>query len=256
MGNFDWTTTICLCGFSLLALALMMPVFIFFNKIGKKQTEEVEKYQKSIRDNGGVLAPAVVVGARVLSGGRRKSGPPSFIVRFEVEVTPNDGPSFRTKFRHYISPNGYKIENYEMVSEYGMKLWVMYNPKNTSQVYLDHYDEDHAAALAQKDWEQRRNRFVDGETEATRVREVGEEVIATILEVDDLMVATTEEQREGRTMRIKFRASPTDGFPFETETYAMIANELLPKAVVGSQVYIKYDPQKTEISAWIRSANS
>lgn len=142
MENFDWTTTICLCGFLLLALALMMPVFIFFNKIGKKQTEEVEKYQKSIRDNGGVLAPAVVVGARVLSGGRRKSGPPSFVVRFEVEVTPNNGPSFRTKLRHSITPNGYKIENYEMVSEYGKKVMIMYDPHDVSRVYIDTYDLD------------------------------------------------------------------------------------------------------------------
>lgn len=141
MENFDWTTTICLCGFSLFALAFMTPVFIFLNRDSKKQMDEVEKYQKSIRDSGGVLAPAVVVGAQVLSGGRR-AGSPSFVIRFEVEVTPNDRPSFRTKFRHSIRPNGYKIENYEMVSEYGKKVMIMYDPNDVSRVYVDTYDLD------------------------------------------------------------------------------------------------------------------
>ncbi|MFN8411873.1 MAG: hypothetical protein U0Z26_05755 [Anaerolineales bacterium] len=142
MENFNWTIAICYCSFALIALVLVVPVFIFIFRIGKKQTDEMEEYRKSIRDNGGVSAPAVIVAAQVLSSARARTSSPSFTVQFEVEVSPESGAPFRTKFRHSITPNGYKIENHEMISEYGKKVMVMYDPNETSRAYIDTYDMD------------------------------------------------------------------------------------------------------------------
>lgn len=160
MDNFDWTSVLCYGSLALIVFVMMVPGFIFFFMIGKKKNEEIQKkreekerYKQSIHDNGGLLAPAVIVAARVLSStgrGRHGTDTPSFVIEFEAEVTPEDGSSFRTKFRNELFPNGYKVENYEMVSEYGKKLWVTYDPKDTTRAFLDHYDEDHEKVMSRR----------------------------------------------------------------------------------------------------------
>ncbi len=153
MQDFDWITLICNIAPFFIFAVMSLPIIMFMVMIGRTKNEEIrkerekkEKYKQSIRDNGGVLAPASIVGARVLSSsgrGRHGTNTPSFVIEFEAEVNPSTGLPFRTKFRDELFLDGYRIEDQEMISEYGKKIWVIYDPKDASQAFLDHYDEDH-----------------------------------------------------------------------------------------------------------------
>lgn len=236
----------------LLILALVVP-FIFFNRELKKDRNSTrqEEYNKtkSLLDRG-VTSPADIVSYKYLGQNRKLyDGAYEVVVEYEVEIYPDGQPSFRSKFQTWVP-------KYYSKAEQAKKMWVTYDPSDLTQMEIHHYDFQHEDYLIKKDQMQRRNRFIDAETEAVRVRETGVEALATILEVEDLNVANEEERREGKSMRLKFRVTPNSGVSFESETYVMLALESLPKMVVGRQFYVKYDPQKPEISALIRDANS
>ena len=158
MGNINWTLLCIYGGFIALALVFVVPILVIasaFGKLLKKETEEQqakeEAYRQSIRDNGGLLEFGKVIDAKVIhSPSKRQHGNP-FIIDFEIEITPENSPAFKTKFREKIVPNGYNIilvptesdpHNRQMVSEYGKKVVVMYDPTNPSRAYFDIYDLD------------------------------------------------------------------------------------------------------------------
>ena len=164
MQDIDWTTLICYGSIAILILVVTAPIFIFVIMIGKKANKNIqekqekrEQYKQSIRDNGGLLAPGVIVGAKVIYQPSKRPGSQNpFIVDFEVDVTPENGMVFRTKFREEIFPNGEEVklipneqdaENYQLVSEYGKKVKVMYDPTQTSRAYFDTYDLDNSRSV-------------------------------------------------------------------------------------------------------------
>ena len=159
MQNIDSTTLFCYGGIVLLVLVLSVPGIVGFFLIGKLANKEVQtrqtkrdEYRQSIRDNGGLLEAGKIVGAKVIHQPSKKpQNTAPFIIDFEVEFSPEDAPAFRIKFRDELFPNGYEVklipneqdpENYQMVSEYGKKVMVMYDPNKTSRAYIDTYDLD------------------------------------------------------------------------------------------------------------------
>lgn len=237
----------------LLILAFVVPFVFLSNRENKKSTEKVrqEEYDrtKSLLDRG-VTSPADILSYKYTGSNRKLyGGAYEVVAEFEVEVHPEGQPSFRSKFQTWIP-------KYYSKAEHAKQMWVTYDPHDPTQMEIHHYDFEHENYLVKKDWMQRRSRFVDMENESIRAREKGVEALATILEVEDLNVAEKNEQKDGRTMRLKFRVIPEDGVPFESQSYGMIALESLPKLIIGGMFYVKYDQQKPEISALIRDANS
>lgn len=162
MQNIHPMTLICYGGIALLVLALTVPIIASFFLIGKVTKREVENrqtkkdaYRQSIRDDGGVLGVGKIIDAKVIHRPRSREAQRNnpFVIDFEVELSPENVPAFRIKFRDEIFPNGYEVklipsehdlENYQMVSEYGKKASVMYDPANPSRAYIDTYDLDNS----------------------------------------------------------------------------------------------------------------
>jgi len=100
MDNFDWTSILCYDSLALIMFVLMVPDFIFVFMIGKKR--EINN------------PSAITAGFWHL----RLSSPCGYWAR-------RAGAGMgRTRLPWQVVPEWYKVENYEMVNEYGKKIWV------------------------------------------------------------------------------------------------------------------------------------
>lgn len=236
---------LCLAPF---ILVFIVPSFWAAGKMSNQIRKEHEDYVRGLLERG-VTYPADILvvnstgRSRKLSGGVREVQ-----VEFVVEVHPEGQPDFQSSFKFWVPRRA-------PVGGLSKRIWVTYDPNDTRQMILHHYEHEHEEYLAKKDWVRRRNEFIDAEKEAIRVRETGEEAMAVILTVQELNVEADGEKKDGKTLHLKFRVTPKSGFPFESETYGMFAHESMPKLTAGRKVYVKFDPNKPEISALMRAVD-
>ena len=209
-----------------------------------KAIEDLSKYKEDIFLSGGMLAPAVIVSAkRVVSwGGRNRRDHSWHLVDFEVDVFSEDIAPFRTRFRNEIyRPSFVRANNEEMLTENGRKIWVTYDPKDTSRAYLDHYDDDHESAMKEREVNGRRaafNKMTEG-NEDLKIR--GEQAEAVITRVDDLDLPFPS--KNSRAVHICFEVTQKAGFPFQAEGDVLIGETAIAKYSIGKKVFVRYDPQ-------------
>ncbi len=243
-----WTIGGFACLFAL-GLIVVAPGFILgfsmrkkFNEQLKLEREERNKYKISTFDNGGVLAPAIIVSARKVKswGGGKHSSANSFIMDFEADVNVEGGLPFRAVFRDELYRNGYTILGNEMITEHGRKIWVIYDPKDTSRVYLDHYDEDHESGMKKRELDIRYSAFNKLTKDNEDLKTRGEQAEAVITRVDDLDLPYP--LKKGRAMHLYFNVTPKTGFAFQAEGDFLIGDSVLEKYSVGRKVFVRFDP--------------
>ena len=128
-----------------------------------------------------------------------------------------------------------------MLTEHGRKIWVTYDPKDTSKAYLDHYDDDHESAMKEREVNGRRaafNKRTEG-NEDLKIR--GEQAEAVITRVDDLDLPFPS--KNSRAVHICFEVTPKAGFSFQAEGDVLIGETAIAKYSVGKKVFVRYDPQ-------------
>ena len=138
MNTNNWLAVACFIGF---ALIVLIPFWFIFSMGSKKVNEEIEKARlerESIRKAGGITAPAVIISAR-WEGERNKH---LRKILFVVDVLPENLPPFRATFRDEAYRRNIKVENYEITSELGQKIWVTYDPSNSSRMFLERYEDE------------------------------------------------------------------------------------------------------------------
>lgn len=233
-----WTVGGFVC-LIMLGLVIVAPGFYFGYLVSRRAREEREKLEaekQSLRENGGVLAPAIIVSAKS-KGVRDKR----FVkLEYEVNVQPDGFLPFRAKFRDEVYRSGYSIFNYELMGEAGRKIWVLYDPNNTSRVYLDHYDEQHEEAILSA----RRAEFNKLTENNEELKKRGEPAEAVITRVDDLELPYPA--KGSRAMRIEFKITPVSGASFASEGNFLIGDSAIEKYSVGKKVYVRFDPLKPE----------
>lgn len=139
--SLNWVNLSCFACIGALVLAGAIPFIKMLSSQNKKITERLDKERverQSIRENGGVTAPAVIKSAR-WEGARNKF---LHTIYYDVEVQPDGQPAFQAKFRDEVFRRNIQSENYELISETGLKLWVTYDPTNPSRMFVDRYDDE------------------------------------------------------------------------------------------------------------------
>lgn len=227
--------------------------WMFWKSIKAEKVEE-KNYRNDLMQRG-VTAPAKILSIRALGHRQKLSGSPyKSLVEYDVEVMPEGQPSFQARFQYWL-PLSWKNGTGEAIrQEREANIWVTYDPNDPSQIIYDHNDKDHAQVFFTKQMVKKRNHFIDMEKEGIRIREIGVETLAIILELEELGIETQEEKRDGRSFRLKLNVMPQDGANFESETYAMVSLDTMHKLRVGNMVHVKYDPFNLEICALIRAA--
>ena len=232
-----------------LGLAVVAPGFILgislsrkFNQELKAERAEREKYQQSIRDNGGVMAPGVILVANILKswGGGKHSSSKSHVMEYEIEITPESGLPFRIKTNEEFLGGSYTSVFNEMISEHGRKVWAVYDPKDPTRAYLSHYDENHHEGTLNY----RRgifNTLTEGNEE---LKKTGVQAEAIITGIDDLNLPYP--LKKGRAMHLYFDVMPRAGTVFRAEGNLLIGDAALEKYSVGKTVYVRFDPSQPE----------
>jgi hypothetical protein len=232
-----------------LGLAVVAPGFILGFSLSRKLNQELkveraerQKLQESIRDNGGIMAPGVIVAAKVLRswGGGKHSSSSSHVMEYEIEITPENGLPFRVKTNEEFLGGSYTILMGEMISEHGRRVWAVYDPKEPSRAYFSHYDENHHEGTLNY----RRgifNKLTEGNEELKRT---GVQAEAIITGVDDLNLPYP--LKKGRAMHLYFDVMPRDGTVFRAEGNVLIGDVALEKYSVGKTVYVRFDPNQPE----------
>lgn len=255
MENFNWITILCICGFTLpfiIGMALLFRAMSPAAKgiISKREIERDERdiNKLTILENGGVLAPAVILSAkRVMSWGgvrRNHTKDTNHLVDFEVEVSPKSGVPFLTKFREEIMPNGYQIIDNEMVSEHEKKIWVTYDPKDISKAYLDHYEEDHEAEMKAHGMNLRLSLFFRLSERNDYLVKSGEQAEAVITRMDDVNLLYPMVKSRG--IQFYLDVKPKSGVVYQAEVKALILEGSLQKYSVGKIIYVRFDPLRPE----------
>ena len=252
MENINWTV-ICIYGcLIVLVLIMVAPGFLLANKLVKSMKENVVKdrndrslYKLSIYENGGVLAPATIVSARRIRSwnfGGSRGHTPYHLVDFEVEVTPHNGIPFIVKFQDELYRENYLVQNYQMVHEIGRRVWVTYDPMDTSRAYLDHYDEDHnETGLIERELHFRRIRFDLLTQNNEELKKNGIPAEARIVYAEDLGLPYPN--KSARAIHLTFDVADNAGGVFRAEGDALIAETSLSKYSSGKTVFVRYDPQ-------------
>jgi len=233
-----------------LGFAVVAPGFILgfslsrkFNQELKAERAEREKYQKSIRDNDGVLVPGVILAAKILKswgGGGKHSSSSSHLMEYEIEITPENGLPFRVKTKEEFFGGSYTSILSEMISEHGRQVWVVYDPKDSTRAYLSHYNEKHEEGVLNY----RRgifNTLTEGNEE---LKKTGVQAEAIITGIDDLNLPYP--LKKGRAMHLYFDVMPRAGTVFRAEGNVLIGDVALEKYSVGKTVYVRFDPSQPE----------
>ena len=253
MENFNWLGLICTVGvfvfLGVIIVAMLAPGFLLGFALSKKQNEQLraereerQKFQESIRDNGGVMAPGVIRAANVLRswGGGKNRSPDGHVLEYLVEITPENGAPFQAKINHEFNGGSYTSVFNEMISEHGRQVWVVYDPKDSTRAYLSHYSENHEEGVLNY----RRgifNKLTEGNEE---LKKTGVQAEAIITGVDDLNLPYP--LKKGRAMRLYFDVIPRSGSVFRAEAHALIGDAAIEKYSVGKMVYVRFDPGKPE----------
>lgn len=232
-----------------LGLVLVVPGFILgislsrkFNKQLNAERAERRKFQEAIRDNGGIMAPGVIVAAKILKswGGGKNRAPNGHVLEYLVEITPENGSPFQAKINHEFDGGAYSSIFNEMTSEHGRKIWVVYDPKDPTRAYFSHYNEKHEEGMLNY----RRgifNTLTEGNEE---LKKTGVQAEAIITGVDDLNLPYP--WKNGRAMHMYFDVMPRDGSVFRAEGNVLIGDAALEKYSVGKTVYVRFNPNQPE----------
>ncbi len=248
MNNFNGLGVICLVGVLVFLVILLLPIVVIFvfkqNKQLNAERTVRQKFQESIRDNGGIMAPGVIVAAKILKswGGGKNRAPGGHELEYLVEITPENGSPFQVKINHEFDGGTYTSIFNEMTSEHGRKVWVVYDPKDPTRAYLSHYDEKHEEGVLNY----RRgifNKLTEGNEE---LKKTGVQAEAIITGVDDLNLPYP--LKKGRAMHMYFDVMPRAGTVFRAEGNVLIGDAALEKYSVGKTVYVRFDPNQPEIA--------
>ena len=232
-----------------LGLAVVAPGFILGFALSRKLNQELkveraerQKLQESIRDNGGIMAPGVILAAKVLKswGGGKNRSPDGHVLEYLVEITPENGAPIQAKINHEFNRGTYTSVFNEMISEHGRQVWVVYDPKDPARAYLSHYSENHEEGVLNY----RRgifNKLTEGNEE---LKKTGVQAEAIITGVDDLNLPYP--LKKGRAMHMYFDVMPRDGSVFRAEGNVLIGDAALEKYSVGKTVYVRFDPSQPE----------
>jgi len=244
-----------ICGSIAVSIAFAAGIlwYAYSAKRTKSQLLTNEKNERNSRklaiyESGGILAPAVILSARrvrswrgVGSGVGKTSKPPYHLVDFEAEVKPDGGVPFRVKFSDQVVRREYSDFSPELPSEQGQKIWVVYDPKDTSRAYLDHYDTDHESAMKERETDIRRYQFNQLTEGNDALKANGIPAEAVIARVDDLNLPYP--WKKARAMHIYFDVMPKNGFTFQSEGDFLIGDGAGEKYSVGKKIYVRYDQQ-------------
>lgn len=236
-------------GFTLIVIVGLLIIFLIVLTVGgwvisrtsqksdKEFREEHEKkkaYRQAMRVNG-ITAPAVIISAKRITGGRS-----THVVDFGVEIRLEGESPFQAVFRDEISRSNFEVKNYQMVDEIGRKIWVTYNPNDHSQMFLDHYDEDHEAVLKNRELEMRRGEFDKRIAMNADIKKTGEQAEAVITQVEDLDLPYPAVY-PSKGMRFWLNVTPKTGAVFTAELDAIIAEQSINKYSAGKKVYVRFD---------------
>ena len=246
MDNFNGLGVICLSGVLVFLVILLLPLIVIAtikqNKQLNAERAERQKFQESIRDNGGIMAPGVIVAAKVLRswGGGKHSSSSSHVMDYEIEVAPENGLPFRIKTNEEFLGGSYTILMGEMISEHGRQVWVVYDPKDSTRAYLSHYNEKHEEGVLNY----RRGIFNKLTERNEELKKRGVQAEAVIIGVDDLNLPYP--LKKGRAMHMYFDVMPRAGTVFRAEGNVLIGDAALEKYSVGKTVYVRFDPNQPE----------
>jgi len=232
------------------SIASTCSIFLFIGGIfyflirGKNQ----EKAKKSDLRKKGVTDPAIIISAK---RGRSRSGFASInngtemLITFEVNVEPKSWPPFSITFKDWVevSKSEANLRGYR-TQDVGKKIWVTYDPNDTSQMIFEYYDKDRKRALGYPIFKK-----MDKRNEV--ILKTGEEAVADILEIEDLEITNTIEREHLKItiVRMKFMVQPLGDSPYEAETQVAIRTSSLPKYAVGKQAIVKFNPNdKSQVS--------
>jgi hypothetical protein len=231
-------------------VVVIVVLLIWFGKRNAKKFNQERQEQLVALRKTGSTAPAVILSAQngVALGPKENQ---RLQVTFEVEVHPDGGPAFQATFKDWleISQYGGFVAGASRPQDVGRKIWVTYDPNDTSRMMFEYYDEDRRYKVGRSIFEQmdRRNKSI---------RETGQEALAVILEAEDLELTNILERDhlQQTIMRLKLEIKPEGEGSYQAETQALIANASLPKYAVGKKVYVKFNPQDKSQIALMRSA--
>lgn len=246
MDNFNGLGVICLSGVLVFLVILLLPLIVIAtikqNKQLNAERAERQKFQESIRDNGGIMAPGVIVAAKVLRswGGGKHSSSSSHVMEYEIEVAPENGLPFRIKTNEEFLGGSYTILMGEMISEHGRQVWAVYDPKDSTRAYLSHYNEKHEEGVLNY----RRGIFNKLTEKNEELKKRGVQAEAVIIGVDDLNLPYP--LKKGRAMHMYFDVMPRAGTVFRAEGNVLIGDAALEKYSVGKTVYVRFDPNQPE----------
>lgn len=236
-------SAICVIGLIVLAV-------IGLNLYGSRRRNQQDQARKDEIRKKGVMAPAVVISAKngIMRG--PKNGSQKMFIKYHVEVQPEGRPVFEAEFQDWVSiglgPSsslGYRKE------DVGRKIWVTYDPNDTSQVIFEHYDSNHNYIIY-------RSAFERMEQRNKEIRQTGEEAPAVILEAEDMKITNPVERDhlQQTIMRLKLEITPKNDSVYLAETQGLFANTSLDKYSVGKKVYVKFNLQDKTQVALVRSA--
>lgn len=246
MDNFNGLGVLCLSGVLVFLVILLLPIIVIAvvkqNKQLNAERAERQKFQDAIRDNGGIMAPGVIVSAKVLRswGGGKNRAPDGHVLEYLVEITPENSSPFQAKINHEFHGGTYTSVFNEMISEHGRQVWVVYDPKYPTRAYLSHYNENHEEGVLNY----RRgifNKLTEGNEE---LKKSGVQAEAIITGIDDLNLPYP--LKKGRAMHLYFDVMPRAGTVFRAEGNVLIGDAALEKYSVGKTVYVRFDPNQPE----------
>jgi hypothetical protein len=231
---------------------VLVVLFIWMLKRNTQKFKQQRQEQITALRKKGATAPAVIHSARngVAQGPNNDQ---RLQVTFDVEVQPEGRSAFQTKFTDWLEISQYEAfrAGAERPKDVGRKIWVTYDPNDVTQMMFEYYDEARKYKVGRPIFEQmeRRNK---------QIRESGQEVLAVILEAEDLELANLVEKDhlQQTIMRLKLEVSPSGEEAYQAETQALIANASLPRYAAGKKVYVKFNPQDRTQVALMRSAEA
>lgn len=220
---------------------VLLAIWIFRKNTNDRKKRYQQRFEQlSALRKKGVTAPALVLSVK--NGNRRgpESGSQETLITFHVEVQPEGLSAFQMTFKDWVAGRGYR----HRTDDVGRKIWVTYDPNDTSQMMFEYYDEDRNYEIGRADFNKLQKKY-------DAIRQTGEEALAVILEIEDLGVESYLEREylSQKTMRVKLEVTPTAGQAYQAETEGLFATASLHKYQAGKKVYVKIDPHdKTQVA--------
>jgi hypothetical protein len=222
--------------------ALLFISWLISNVVDNRMQEKREAQNNALRKRG-VTALAVVVSARK-GMARSPFGRKEIRIDYEVDVQPERGTPFRQSFQYWTERRGYTAIAGQLVGEQGRKIWVTYDPNDSSQMIFEHDDKEHEKIVKEKEVDARRaefNKLTEGNEE---LKKNGEQAEAVITRVDDLNLPYP--LKGSRAMHLWFDVTSKTGLVFQAEANVLIVEASLQKYSVGRKVYVRFDPRQQQ----------